>query len=883
MNEALTITEKTGEVHFGVGGVGVPVVRVDYDGGDVGDAGATFTFLVNASPENGVGESVSYKVIVTLEQSEPVTINLHYTGVGTDSGSSYTLSVDTREDGFIILSWSTGAGTGIEAPFGTRISNHQGSYAVMWTEGSEQNVQYCHTLQDALQALIDNIQPVRLNEQGDEMFHYSQFFSGWYTDAGMKNQYNLGSPVTQDINLYAKFGVTVTFDFGNNEPDHDMVLPAGTTLNDNQIYNYFEGEFVEGKFWVYKFDAEGNVVYDGDAPVRDHIVDGASVIGLDYFTGDLEYEGHSLSIMGWTPDPDSDTKYRFNQQLISNITLYMSWEVEVYELEITFETGTNSNVLGISDVVGVQLDSGSNIVTVNIQYGGTLGLSFFNGFHITDVSGGDGLSISSSDTAVTFVARDAGDNGSTVKVTLTVSDAMDVTLKFAVENGYTSELDGHHIDYQIGVNVGEIDSVGSIVLNDVSRGSKVLFSLNGPYSIYYWVNGVRADSYTIGADVNPTITVYVIKNVSILQFEGLGIDSLQLHKVSIPESLDGGWSHSSTVTTIGTAGSEASENDYFSIQPAAGYYVPDGYAPGNTDTRTIGNGVYFVVNGNGDVSFTQLPQSEQSLVLTITILDSSGLAATDVSNILGWAIMFTFGGQSYSSIVNAPLNNEIIYYNAETTQPVYGCSIEGFYPVSGQTYDGSGTIDIVMKPIGYEIVFHPLETGSQNEPLIQEWDVLDKLSFPSDYYSESGYATADGVPVLVELVGGDQPRRFLDVAVDGHVAVSLSDFDASGVMNLTAVDRFVEVDPPTDSSVHRSLILRVSEVRDGATLDVGVLFDRDVTMTADIGGEVVTIVYDALAMTLHFDGEVSGTGHIVARGGEYTLNLTIIADPEGIA
>ena len=861
-------------IDFGIGGVGNPVIRLDYSGGDVGEDGAKLTFTVRATSQTE-GGTITYAVVVTLQDSRPVNIQLHYSGVGADT-SEYTVSLTTRDDGRIILSWTTGEGDGVTVPFGTKISNHPGAYAVMWEdEGGEQKIQYCDNLSDALQALVDNILPVKLNESDGDMFDYGEFFSGWYTDVGMKNKFNLSSSVSQDIHLYAKFGVTVTFDFGNNEPVYDVVLPAGTTLHDNYIYNYFEclgtnGEYVEQ--------------------------DGISVIGLKYFTGESQYEGHYLvNSNGWVPskDSDHDTKYSFDQKLISNITLYMNWEEEVYELVITVQTGTNSSNFDDSDysVTGAQSDNGYNDgkMILGVEYGSTVNLSLLNGFHVKEVGYNNALSSSVSDSGVSFVIRDAGENGMTISITMTVSDAMTVTIEFSEVDGYTSALDGSNLSYTVGSTTDTV-SAESFKLEDVGRGSELSFKVAEDYTVHYWVNGSLKTEYTVGDDINPIITVCVVKHVYIEPFEGMGIASLQLQRVQIPSDLNSGWSYASAVTIDadpegGYKEVLVAENDRFSIQSMAGYYIPDEYQPENTDIVTVCSVQYFAVNGEGNVIFTALLKSDRSVEVNVIILDSEGSVASDVSRIDGWTLEFTLAGQLSSLVIGFDNNHYTVFYDPNVENPTYGYSIDGFESASGIAFDGSESIEIRLSPIEYFVVFHPLDSVGNGGTLTMEWDVLDALSFPAYLYTEDGeamYATVGDDPIVVELANGDQPKRF--VGTDGNsVLISHTDFDSSRVMNLTAVHKGQQDMTVNDDTTYETIVLRVSEVDPYKPLDVGVLFDKDVTLSmSDGAGHHITVTYSALDMTLTFSGEVGGTGLFTAIADGYCLYVYVVADGEAL-
>ena len=464
-------------------------MRLHYDGGSIGEDKATLQYHIATKSINGT-QGTTYRVTVTLEDAKPVNIRLHYDGVGVDT-KSYVLKVSSDEDGRTVLEWvdaTEGNAEGLEVPFNTVISTYQGSFTVKWPEGSGQTVRYYNSLGAALNGLIECIQPSELSGEGGK-FVYQEFFSGWYTDSRMINQFNLGSPVSQNINLYAKFGVTVIFDFGNNEPVNQMVLPAGTTLHDNMVFNFNEGEFDEdGNFWMYT---------DGDKV----LVEGASVIGKSYLDNSTSYAGHYLiSNNGWVLDVDDPMQaYDFGSPLLESKTLYLVWEVESYTIEITMEEDADSTKFESGDfsASGAEVQYSDGKISFTAQYGSNISFTFLNGFHAVSVDSNDALSISNTGKTVGLVIRDAGENNAKVTITMTVSDAMDITFQFRVEDGYTSDLDGNTLTVTASDNNLSFIEEGDQTMSSVRIGTQIQFDMIGEYDIYFWVNGILKTEYAV--------------------------------------------------------------------------------------------------------------------------------------------------------------------------------------------------------------------------------------------------------------------------------------------------------------------------------------------------------------------------------------------------
>ena len=86
-------------------------------------------------------------------------------------------------------------------------------------------------------------------------------FVGWYTDETLANEWNFDSPVTGSMNLYAKWGCTVTFivNGGGPVPEKQVVVPNGkATEPDGTLPGYsFDGWYKEASLInEWDFDAD---------------------------------------------------------------------------------------------------------------------------------------------------------------------------------------------------------------------------------------------------------------------------------------------------------------------------------------------------------------------------------------------------------------------------------------------------------------------------------------------------------------------------------------------------------------------------------------------------------------------------------------------------
>ena len=857
---------------FGTGGAVSPVVRLHYVGGPIGeDSTATLQFQITTISINGT-KGLTYTVTVTLEDARPVNIRLHYDGVGVDN-KTYVLKVSSDGDGRTVLEWvdaTAGNAEGLEVPFNTVVSTYQGSFTVKWPEGSEETVRYYNSLGAALNGLIDCIQPSELSGDGGQ-FVYQDFFSGWYTDEKMTNQYNLGSYVTQDIDLYAKFGVTVSFDFGNSEPNREIVIPAGTSLHNNDIYNYFE---------LY---GEGHTI----EPVEDK-----SVVGLDYFNGNATYEGHYLlNPYGWVASldvtsDDGGWKYEFDEPMIKNTTLYILWGVEIYNVTIVINRGADSfdeDNYTLTGAVGSYSDG--NII-FSIEYGSTVGLSL-DGFCISSMKNSDnGVSISytSGDMSATMVFRDVGDNEYSILIEMEVAKAIDVTVEFKVVNGFTSDLDGDTLCVTVGGKEVTFTSADQGQTVKIPTGSTVAASVESStfdYDVIVWLNSQPITESSTVRD-NDTITIHVSRIVDMMSFDGTGIDHLELQKVVVPNYLNDGWSYAEVEEIhdddFQNGVYKVHENWRFTIVPEVVGSVPPDYLPSNTYSVSTQEGTIYVVNGNGDVTFIEL-SSTVTLGLTINL---DGADDDNIGNILGWTITFTIdGGSTTFKVTNSTVTGKVTYEKMNGSH-AYSCSLPGFQGVSGTLDEFDQDLVLTLYPIEYTVEFLPFD-GDNRDSVPVQWTVLDDLhhsEFPNSLYmidGESEYASSDGMPIVVEIVNGDQPKRFVEWNEE-VLAISYSDFDASGIMYLTSVqDLRGDVLPPAGIVIETVVLLR-SDLN-GGPVEVGILFDRDVTLSmVTVDNESVDVVFSAADQTLTFEEEIEGTGVFIASADGYRLYVYVIAD-----
>ena len=200
-------------------------------------------------------------------------------------------------------------------------------------------------------------------------------FDGWYEDSTFSKKFDFNTPITDSMTLYAKWTenkYTLTFDAnggsGTMTPKTD--LTGEYTLPSNEFTAPSGKQF---KGWslttdgaiVTKVDmTENKTVYAiwEDIPVVTYTVTfdvngGTSVASQNVNAGEKATEPtpaptkEGFTFDGWYEDATLNTKFDFNTQIVSEITLYAKWIENKYTL--TFDAnGGSGTMTPIADLTG---------------------------------------------------------------------------------------------------------------------------------------------------------------------------------------------------------------------------------------------------------------------------------------------------------------------------------------------------------------------------------------------------------------------------------------------------------------------------------------------------------------------------------------------------
>jgi uncharacterized repeat protein (TIGR02543 family) len=187
-------------------------------------------------------------------------------------------------------------------------------------------------------------------------------FGGWYSDSYLTDRYGFDTPVTENIDLYAKWLqiFTITFDSDGGSPVPNQTVAEGEAVirpdNPTKVEDGIEFGFVN---WYdneectephYDFDTSVTaditlyakwsqtfytVVFNsnGGSPVDDQLVGENGTASEP--TQDPTRNGHKFG--GWYGDSDLTEPYDFDTPVTGSITLYAGWRLNTYT--VTFMDG----------------------------------------------------------------------------------------------------------------------------------------------------------------------------------------------------------------------------------------------------------------------------------------------------------------------------------------------------------------------------------------------------------------------------------------------------------------------------------------------------------------------------------------------------------------
>lgn len=173
-------------------------------------------------------------------------------------------------------------------------------------------------------------------------------FVGWYTEALGINEFSFDTPITEDIRLFAKWGMTVatvTFELGDGSQPQSQQIDVGETVAKPAS----DPERTDYEFTGWYADRACTQEFDFSAPIRENTTIYAgwnqlrATVTFLWYTGKTETAKvdvgnpvarpaedptrEDYAFTGWFSDPGCTEEYDFTADVNGDITVYAGWNL----------------------------------------------------------------------------------------------------------------------------------------------------------------------------------------------------------------------------------------------------------------------------------------------------------------------------------------------------------------------------------------------------------------------------------------------------------------------------------------------------------------------------------------------------------------------------
>ena len=194
--------------------------------------------------------------------------------------------------------------------------------------------------------------------------HYT--FTGWYSDAALKNAYSFATQPAEDITLYAKwtpvvYEIEYVLNGGTNSENNvveytvedKIELYAPSKVGYTFIGWFTDAEFTSSVVTELKVGTSGKITLYAHYSVNQYTISfesnggtSVSAITQNYETSVTAPEAPSkigYTFVGWYSNASLTSKYTFSTMPADNITLYAKWNLETYNITYNLNGGTNNS------------------------------------------------------------------------------------------------------------------------------------------------------------------------------------------------------------------------------------------------------------------------------------------------------------------------------------------------------------------------------------------------------------------------------------------------------------------------------------------------------------------------------------------------------------
>lgn len=837
ISRGLSLDDSTVNVIFGTAAAKTATIAVGYSG----------VCLENLEFTMNIGDSLgnTYSVHVFVKYVESVSINLFYSSVATDSGagSLVPLKIDSTPAG-MELSWNPGGeANSISIPYGESLESATSTFVI----GGKQVVcSYYH----AVELMIELIDPVLVS---GERFVYSDHWVGLYLGTDMLYKYNTTSSITDSMTFYAHFGVTVKFSGGGvSLLKQSVVIAPGTSLHDNGFLNVAEsslpaGSTIENPIKICESDV--------------------SRPGYHFY--------NDIRSWCWALDDGTFRKFDFDSPIYTNHDLVLPWAIDRYVIVVE----------GGESPAEVYRSYGE------YDYGSMFSLKFDN-YVVTEVSGKYVLGEveksfipSGTNTSEMSFTVPAANNGSTITVTLKLSEGHSVGIRFVGVTDLSNPLPS---DSTLTVNAfGQTRSFTAsgteymIVFDNVSDRSFSVTMSGDISGWYYSVSkvtdsgtatvtggiGGRVSLGTVLSDMEVGNMTYV---VAIYHFVSVSFTPPNAKERAsfVAVDVDGNSSPDATVS----ATTMLFKGYSLTVKPIDGWALRNGVQTG-TGSVVIDGGVgTYSILGTVDVSV----EFVQKLVTVTIKIETSGV--DDLSKMNGLKIDIVLNGSRYQNLTissDSQSIQEITIPNVpESTKYDVSSTIDGFATSSVPAVDPAVTINATL------LVYTVSYLDSDGSPFVggigvTRWTVLDTGTW-ADY-------RVDGREITIESAGSDGSMHQVWCWKNGDSFSGMT-YEPLSTDMFRIVDRSLvlyALPVPTFEPSETELFFFMGVTSDFAT---GIELEQDAAIALD--GFLSTITFEGSSLTIFVsDGVLKvesdadiGSGCIRVGDGFHRIVLIILPE-----
>ena len=889
--------------YFGEGGIRDTTIAFSYSGDG---SGFTLTMMDDSS------EARVYNIVVDVEETEPVDLVISYDPLDEKPRQYLSATGDGTQSNPYVFTWTTSKES-FKVPYGTVIGTDEGgSGTTLYYRLSQTATVQSGNMWTILRAVLPT-EGVELPDYG--IFYYGPNLSDLYVDPTFMTRYNPTSELKEDLDLYASFGLKITF--------HGQ----GVTVSPQTVFVQPGQEL--GTFY-------NNILYKGVGDNRDDREDRITV-----WDETTVLKGHHLHNFGddsnpiysWAVIQDGRfVEYDFDQKVYQELDLYLVWDPNEYHVELTFQdqhgqTMTSSDVGDVTiEVEGETIEASwnGNALAFDTAYGYTMKTTFLSwivtGLTVNQPDGIESVTIHGLNSGqVSVITPYAGEDGSTIEAVVTLAEGHTLYLEYTEDSGDSIAVgDMLHVDFSQGGNTGsgtfaagsrslvfpliggggftvslKYEKSGSTVFADYYWTYEVSIDGGRMYEEFQPADGIRGKTvgeYTlasVGSDVHLRIATYRAVHLSSV---GEGISSVRVTSYDgDPEVHPSGGSN--PVLFAGEVITATAKDGY--IMPPADV---QGVWAGSVSADSMSQ--EFTVSGTRDVALGDLTRGSVTISVTLELHGSDGVLDVDDS-LLATVYMgttpypFQIGFTDGRATVTMTVPYSGTGYSLDADISGFEGPPQNVTISATEIDDGRAECTIQLTLITYHIVYHDTDGDviTPSAGSLTEWDVLNDSNIPECYHgdppapSTAVGKTSDGGTLQIWYLGvpsGEQDGTFeASESFCGDLYEGM--FTYSIIEGRWETHLFALPSPEGGfSTVQTSTLILVTTVSElnGPHVITGAPFQDERVEFTCASAPGSTFIYTPESSALYVSNAPAGTGLLHLVSGNYSVDIYVFADQD---